>query len=441
MKILCLVAPYVPSYFNAGHHINVYTVANHLRRTKPGSDVTCIDACARRWTWRDLAEALLEPFDLVLLQNDFDAVDTFERTIRYIRTLLPDAKVATFGRLGAYAPGFFERAGCDAVHVSGDPETSMAAYADYLDGLVHSPAGCRHRDWDGAWKTPAMGGFLSVEDWPFPEARDLQIEASSAFYANDLNKFCGIPQRRELVVPVARGCPVNCSFCDVPRLQGLKERRVSVQQVFRYVDDMRQAGTQFDYVSFYAPTFTLKRNWVLELCDEIVRRDVPWRWKCVTTVSHLDAELVSRMAAAGCVRISVGIETLSPVDADVLPASKKDVRERLAALAGWCRETSIELNCFIVLGLPGDSLAGVRSTIEELRRLGARVRPTIYTNYDAITQDMGALEIGMFNRQLMGPDEHRDARAFNRMGLRLDDDVATSVQTHVPIFPLAPSAP
>ena len=31
MKILCLVPPYVPSYFNAGHHLPVFQVAAYLR--------------------------------------------------------------------------------------------------------------------------------------------------------------------------------------------------------------------------------------------------------------------------------------------------------------------------------------------------------------------------------------------------------------------------
>ena len=86
---------------------------------------------------------------------------------------------------------------------------------------------------------------------------------------------------RELVVPVARGCPVGCSFCEVPTVFGKRERRLSITSTLTYIRKSF-AAAPFDYVSFYAPTFTLDHAWVRALCGELRAAPVPW--KCCTTI-------------------------------------------------------------------------------------------------------------------------------------------------------------
>jgi radical SAM superfamily enzyme YgiQ (UPF0313 family) len=290
----------------------------------------------------------------------------------------------------------------DAVVSSGDYEAGVSAAIAYHEaGRPQSASvpGTAIRTADG-WRVPTQPGtWLPAEEWALPDVGEIPYAAYDRLYRSDQSKFCGIPERRELVVPVARGCPIGCAFCDVPPMQGRRERRLSVIRTVDYIRDAF-ARQPFEYVAFYAPTFTLDRAWVQELCRMLRTEQRRYPWKCATTLHHLDAELIAQMASAGCVRISVGVETLEDEPSAELPRAKQKPRSRFDDVARWCNSHDIELNCFVIVGLPGTTPQGTRRTIEVIARAGARVRPTVYTPYGQMRPDMTEQQLSAFNRQL-----------------------------------------
>lgn len=408
LRALVIWPPHVPSYFNAGHHLPLFTVAAHLRRSGLAA-VDVVDAGALNLTWKDVADRLFQvAYDIVVVMNEYDALDGIGRVVRYTRELCPSARIVTCGRLSSQIPRFFRRFAFDAIVQSGDYEAGVAAYcASLVEGSTQPPSGVDVRIGEQWVSSGTSGELLAAQDWTLPDVHEIPYDAYDRMYRRDENKFCGIPERRELVVPVARGCPVGCSFCEVPSLQGRRERRLPVGRTLAYIDEAF-AALPFEYVSFYAPTFTLKRDWVVELCERLQARAAPYPWKCVTTMHHLDAALVAQMGAAGCVRISVGLETLDPGGHDALPRMKRTGPARLEELAGWCAAAAVELNCFVILGLPGTSAEGARQTVAEVRRLGARVRPTVYAPIEQLREDMNEAEVAAMNRQLFVDEIGRD---------------------------------
>ncbi len=401
MKVLLIIPPYIPSYFNAGHHLPVFQVGEYLRKNIREINVDCVDAAALNIHWRDICTILTRHYDVIGLMNDFDGVDTFQRFMLYVRELSPQSKTFTFGRLSQQIPGFFEQFGFDAIVTSGDYE---AGAEDYIKSLIfpdQDVAGVSLKK-NGKYLQYSHGRFLEPENWVLPDVKEIPYQAYDFMYANDLDKFCGIPQRRELVVPVARGCPIGCTYCDVPFMQGKKERRLSVDTVVNYIEEAFQQ-MPFEYVSFYAPTFTLRLNWVKELCTKLIAKGSTYPWKCVTTISHLNEDIIKCMAESGCVRISIGLEALDTPGQSSLPRVKQGTEEAFNHIADVCQRYHIELNCFIILGLPNSSLDGIKYTIETiLSKENARVRPTVLTPYYNMRPDMSIIEIGMFNRQTLG---------------------------------------
>lgn len=435
MKILVVWPPHVPSYFNAGHHLPLFMVGGYLRR-ELHEEVTCVDAGALNFTWKDLANRLVDTaFDVVAVMNEFGNADGVATLARYVRHLRPDAKLVTFGRLSYEVPELFRRLDLDAIVSRGDYEAGVAAYVRSLrDGAPASPvAGTSVRTSDGGWLEPADGIFLDASEWALPDIREIPYEAYDRMYLDDSKKFCGIPERRELVVPVARGCPVGCDFCEVPRQQEARERRRSVEAVVGYIEESF-AAAPFEYASMYAPTFTLSRSWVLRLAGALIARGSRYPYKCVTTIFHLDRELIATMAKSGCVRISIGLETLDPPSKRSLPKLKRAPEERLFELARDCSDHGVELNCFVILGLPGQSVSGARYTIEQVRAAGARVRPTIYTPYDRLDADMSAKEIDSFDRTLFaeGAAAPNDMASYYDLALGTERR-PTRVMDHIPL--------
>jgi radical SAM superfamily enzyme YgiQ (UPF0313 family) len=118
----------------------------------------------------------------------------------------------------------------------------------------------------------------------------------------------------------------------------------------------------------------------------------------------LNAELINLMSQSGCVRISLGIESFTNTAAIGLPKVKQDTLNDFKEIALICRKYNIELNCFIMLGLPGDTPQDVTNTIAICLEFGARVRPTIYTPYHTMHENMTVAEINRYNRQLFVPN-------------------------------------
>ncbi|WP_432168646.1 B12-binding domain-containing radical SAM protein [Streptomyces sp. bgisy031] len=416
-KVLVVRPPQVLSYFNAGHHLALYQVAGHLRRAVSDAVVTVIDASVTAMTWKDMADELFRgQYDFIAVMNDLDGVDGLARFLHYAASLLPDARTVTFGRLSSLHAELLDRYDLDAVVVSGDFEPGVLGACVAMETGSWSAPGVRFKA-GGKWIAPTVrGAYLQPSEWALPDPGEIPYEHYERLYSQDSRKFPGLPDRRELVVPVARGCPMGCAFCEVTSAFGSAERRLGVDRVVEYI---RACMTRmdFDYVSFYAPTFTLNKAWVRQLCDSLASLPRPMPWKCCTTMHHLDAELVAAMGAAHCVRISVGLETLDSDAYSGLPRAKRQNEEDLRALAAACAAAGVELNCFVVVGLPGTTVESARKTIETALALGARVRPTLFTPYDTLSAKSTDLEIMAMNRQTFVPgsvsfDSHEQHDAY-----------------------------
>lgn len=431
VKILCIIPPYIPSYFNAGHHLPTFQVGNYLRQNLPNITVTCVDAAALNFTWKEVCDLLIKDIDVIVLMNDFDAVDTFPRFMKYKEVFCPQAKVITFGRLSKQIPRFFFQFGINAVHSTGDYESGVAAYINYLSNSSELPAGVML----SADSKPAPGIFLPSCDWVLPDVNEIPYTSYNFMYRNDLNKFCGIPHRQELVIPLARGCPFGCEFCDIPPMQGKTERRLSVDRTIEYIQDSFKKQP-FEYFTFYCPTFTLNHKWVFDFCDKLANETNKYPWKCITVLKCLNRTLIEKMAACGCIRISLGIESFTRAAAMGLPKCKHDILQQFEEIVSICNEFNIELNCFIILGLPGDTPQDVKFTIETCLAHGARIRPTIYTSYQLLREDMTIEQVGEFNRQyfptgFLAPDI---ARQYFELFYALESDRPTAVHQNIPSY-------
>ena len=401
MKVLVMWPPHVPSYFNAGHHSITFLTSNYLRTLPEVAEVQAIDAGALNYNWKEISDLLYQgEFDTIVLINDFDNTDGFDRVIRYARTLSPGSRIITGGRLSSQAPRTFHEFDLDAIVVSGDVEAGVADYLRWLrSGSNSSLRGVSVKNVDG-WTSTVPGVYLPADEWCLPDVTEIPYAAYDCMYGQDQNKFCGIPKRRELVVPAARGCPIGCSFCEVPSYQGLRDRRLTVERTIDYIETSF-AEHAFEYVAFYAPTFTLDRKWTAELCRTFIDRGSRYPWKCATTISHLPPDLMALMGKSGCVRVSVGLETLEANGRSELPCQKQIELDRFHQLADQCGELGIELNCFVILGLPGTTVAGTRRTIDEIRAAAGRVRPTMYSSIEDLRESTTAAEAARFNRQLL----------------------------------------
>jgi radical SAM superfamily enzyme YgiQ (UPF0313 family) len=103
-----------------------------------------------------------------------------------------------------------------------------------------------------------------------------------------------------------RGCRFDCDFCSVRAMYQGKIRRQSLAHVLRDIDLLNRRHLFFTDDNFHADHAAMKA-----LLQELVRRRLRWSCQISADISR-HPELVTAMAKAGCVSVTIGFESLEP---------------------------------------------------------------------------------------------------------------------------------
>lgn len=190
------------------------------------------------------------------------------------------------------------------------------------------------------------------------------------------------PGDADVWIPVQsrRGCPLACSYCSTPGLEGRAIRARSPRLVASEMARMARAGFRRFY--FVDNTFNLPTGYALELCRHLTAERLDVAWRCILYPRDVPEALVEAMAAAGCVEVGLGCESgsapvLRAMNKQFLPEEVREISDRLAA-------RGIRRMGFLLLGGPGEtqetvgrSAAFVESLhMEQLRiTVGIRIYP------------------------------------------------------------------
>jgi radical SAM superfamily enzyme YgiQ (UPF0313 family) len=176
------------------------------------------------------------------------------------------------------------------------------------------------------------------------------------------------PKDPEVWVPVQtrRGCPLACSYCSTPELEGTELRMRSPARVVEYIAQVAEAGFRKFY--FVDNTFNLPSSYALELCRRLAERRLDLAWRCILYPHQVAEELATAMAAAGCVEVSLGFESgcpqvLQAMNKRFQPEEVREISERLAA-------HGIRRMGFLLLGGPGETKESVDESLAFARSLG-----------------------------------------------------------------------
>jgi anaerobic magnesium-protoporphyrin IX monomethyl ester cyclase len=151
-------------------------------------------------------------------------------------------------------------------------------------------------------------------------------------------------------VITTRGCPFSCEFCS-NAVFGISYRERSPENV---VDEVEQAlSFGYNRIHFADDVFTLNRERVLKICDEIRRRGLHFKWECLGRVDSIDEEISITMKDAGCDRIYFGIE--SGNDSVLKLMNKKITRERARKAVYAAHEAGLSTGAFFILCYPGET--------------------------------------------------------------------------------------
>jgi len=158
-----------------------------------------------------------------------------------------------------------------------------------------------------------------------------------------------------------RGCPYKCSFCSAFTVMGPNLRTRSVEKVVNEIEFL-QKTYKTDFISFDDDNLTFDRNYLLELCDEIIVRDLDIRWNTPQGVNihSLTYEGLAKMREAGCYAICIAIESGDP--AILKKMNKRVPLDKARQVTEWCRELEIFTLGFFILGFPGETMESMQKS-------------------------------------------------------------------------------
>lgn len=199
-----------------------------------------------------------------------------------------------------------------------------------------------------------------LDSLPFP-AWDLiptRKYTASTWFPNKVKQYVNIF--------TSRGCPYGCTFCGAKATWTRKFRSRSPENV---VAEMQEAYTRLQTPNFFISDdlFTLKRDRVMAICEQILRRRLPVTWTCLSRVNTIDPEMLALMKRAGCYLISFGLESGSQ---EILDRIKKatTVEQGIRAVE-MSHAAGIKVFGSFMVGCPGETAETVEQTIRLIKRL------------------------------------------------------------------------
>jgi radical SAM superfamily enzyme YgiQ (UPF0313 family) len=166
----------------------------------------------------------------------------------------------------------------------------------------------------------------------------------------------------------SRGCPYKCNFCSVPLISSKRFRTRSPADC---IDELARVTREKGITCFEIldDNLTLNMKRAKEFCNALIESKLNLSWYCHNGIraDRLDQELADLMAKAGCTSIAFGIES---GDQEVFRrVIKGEELQHIVDAINMTKKAGMKTVGYFIIGLPGDNLQAVKTTIKFQRTL------------------------------------------------------------------------
>lgn len=217
-----------------------------------------------------------------------------------------------------------------------------------------------------------------------------------ARYLVPYKKYTSLLSKGGIVTTVftSRGCPFKCSFCDRPHLGKIFRARSSVNVV-----DELDACTKLGIYEFliYDDTFTVNRERVIDICNEIIRRKLNICWDIRARVDTVDEEVIAHLKKAGCQGVHYGVE--AGTDKIIRILNKGITISQVKEVFNLTRKYKIPILAYFMIGSPKETLEDIHQTFKVMKDLNPDyVHITILTPFPGTKIYFDGLRSGVIKK-------------------------------------------
>lgn len=315
---------------------------------------TILDSQPPDMSYDELAAYLeKEQFDLIgVTTMTFTLLDV-HRTLEIIQQKSPRSKVMLGGpHVHLFPEETLNLPGVDFL-LQGEGEYSTIRLIDALEENtpLHDIPGLVFMDNGHMVNNGVAEKIVDLDAIPWPDRTLLPLD--------DYSSLIG---KNNIVTTLfsSRGCPFKCRFCDRPTSPvncGFRFR--SAKHVVDEIEECANLGVK--EILIYDDTFTVNKNRVMEICDEILTRNIKMVWDVRAHVETMSPEMLKMMKRAGCERIHYGVECGN--DRMMKVINKLTKVENVKRVFKETQKAGIESLAYFMIGLPTETAADIQDTM------------------------------------------------------------------------------
>lgn len=242
---------------------------------------------------------------------------------------------------------------------AGEGELTMAELARGADpaeirGLI------RRQD-SAPTANPPRPQIADLDSLPFPAYEKLQ--GFPGDYHLPLFSYVHTPGATMIT---SRGCMFQCSYCD----RSVFKRGFRCNSASYIYEHMKYLRTGFGvrHINIYDDLFTADRRRIVELCEKLARHPLGIHFNCAVRVGFTDDELLRMLKDAGCLMVSLGIESADP---QMLARHKSGVSlDEVCDTVRRIQAAGLRAKGLFMMGLPGETEESIRRTSNFVLSLG-----------------------------------------------------------------------
>ena len=176
------------------------------------------------------------------------------------------------------------------------------------------------------------------------------------------------PDKKIVRVLSSRGCPNRCSYCCLHIISKQVWRPRSAKSVVDEIEYINKKYPWVEKVQFLDDIFTLDNQRVIDICKEIIDRNIKLKFTCQGRVKPVSKEMYRWMEKAGFVESLFGIETGSPKLLESIHKgfTQEDILNVFNILKDFKKIKPVKL---MMIGFPGEDEKTVKETIEFSKKL------------------------------------------------------------------------
>jgi anaerobic magnesium-protoporphyrin IX monomethyl ester cyclase len=165
----------------------------------------------------------------------------------------------------------------------------------------------------------------------------------------------------------SKGCPFLCSYCInkvlIDKYKG-KGKFLRFRSIHNLIKEIKEVTTKYKVkeIEFYDDTFTLNKERLKEF-SEIYPKEIGLPFYINARVNAVTKEDFELLKKAGCVRVSLGIESGNPkLRNEVL--KRFQTNQQIIDTFKWARQANLKTYSFNMIGIPYETKQTIKDTIE-----------------------------------------------------------------------------